>query len=150
MVWVLSSLIFLFQRSQHWNFATAFWEHEPLCDLKSKLHYDRRSVGQSVLVSSRIWGRRPDSCYCQTFASLSMWGVLSGDRTGLSFTIAAGHRQNSHIYRTWIPEARVLMQFLWWQLFCHLLTRPHFALSWSAKISLRLHLTYLSEAKCLH
>jgi hypothetical protein len=39
---------------------------------KSKSHYDRRSVGQSVLVSSRIWGPRPDLCYCQIFAVLSM------------------------------------------------------------------------------
>jgi hypothetical protein len=43
---------------------------------KSESHYDRRPVGQSVLVSSPIRGPRPDFCYCQTFAVLS---------TGLSF-----------------------------------------------------------------
>jgi hypothetical protein len=57
---------------------------EPTSQLtcKSKSHYDRQSVGQSVLVSSPIWGPRPDFCYCQTFAVLSMWGALSDKRTG--------------------------------------------------------------------
>jgi hypothetical protein len=53
--------------------------------VKSKSHYDRRSVGQSVLVSSPIWGPTPDFCYSQTFAVLSMWDDLSDERTGLSF-----------------------------------------------------------------
>jgi hypothetical protein len=35
--------------------------------------YDRRSAGQSLLVSSPIWGPRPDFCYCQTAAGLLMW-----------------------------------------------------------------------------
>jgi hypothetical protein len=43
-----------------------------------------------------IWGLRPDFCYRQTFAGLLMWGTLSDERTGLSFTIAAGTRQRSH------------------------------------------------------
>jgi hypothetical protein len=30
-----------------------------------ELCYERRSVGQSILVSSAIWGPRPDFCYCQ-------------------------------------------------------------------------------------
>jgi hypothetical protein len=34
--------------------------------------------------------------YCQTVTSLLICGVLSDDRTGLSFTIAAGPRQRSH------------------------------------------------------
>jgi hypothetical protein len=55
--------------------------------IKSKSHYDRRSVGQSVLVSSPIWDRRPDFLYCQTAAVLSMWGTLSEERTGLSFVV---------------------------------------------------------------
>jgi hypothetical protein len=33
---------------------------------------------------------RPDCCYCQTVAGLLMWGALSDERKGLSFTIAAG------------------------------------------------------------
>jgi hypothetical protein len=36
-----------------------------------------RSAGQSVLVSNAIWGPRPDFCYCQTVAVLSMWDALS-------------------------------------------------------------------------
>jgi hypothetical protein len=36
---------------------------------KSKLHYDRRSIGQSWC-QARIWGTRLDFCYCQTVAGL--------------------------------------------------------------------------------
>jgi hypothetical protein len=32
-----------------------------------------------------IWGLRPDLYYCETVAGLLMWGVLSDERTGLSF-----------------------------------------------------------------
>jgi hypothetical protein len=39
-----------------------------------------------------IWGLRPELDYCQTVASLFMSGVLSDERTGLSFTTAAGPR----------------------------------------------------------
>jgi hypothetical protein len=35
------------------------------------------------------WGLRSDFYYCQTFAVLLMWGALSDETTGLSFTIAA-------------------------------------------------------------
>jgi hypothetical protein len=34
--------------------------------------------------------------YCQTDAGLLMWDTLSDERTGLSFTTAAGPRQRSH------------------------------------------------------
>jgi hypothetical protein len=44
---------------------------------KSKSWYDRRSVGQSISLSSPIWGLRPDFLYCQTPAGLLMWGALS-------------------------------------------------------------------------
>jgi hypothetical protein len=40
---------------------------------KSKLYYDRQSVGQSLLVPSPILGPRPDSCYCQTVDGLLIW-----------------------------------------------------------------------------
>jgi hypothetical protein len=36
------------------------------------------------------------SDYCQPVAGLLMWGALSDERTGLSFTIVAGPRQRSH------------------------------------------------------
>jgi hypothetical protein len=59
---------------------------------KSKLCYDRRSVGQSVFVSTPIWGARLDFYYYQTVAGLLMWGVLSDERMCLPFTIADGPR----------------------------------------------------------
>jgi hypothetical protein len=34
-----------------------------------------------------IWGLQPDFYYCQTIAGLLMWGTLSDERTGLSFTM---------------------------------------------------------------
>jgi hypothetical protein len=43
-----------------------------------------------------IWGLRPDLYYCLTVASLLIWGDLSDERPGLSFTIPAGPRQRSH------------------------------------------------------
>jgi hypothetical protein len=49
--------------------------------------------GQSASLSlcqAPIWGLRPDFYFCQTVASLLMWGALSDERVGLSFTIAAG------------------------------------------------------------
>jgi hypothetical protein len=42
-----------------------------------------------------VWGLRPDFYYCQTVAGLLMWGALSDQRTGLSFTIAPGPCQCS-------------------------------------------------------
>jgi hypothetical protein len=54
--------------------------------------------GQSAILSwcqASIWGSRRDFYYRQTLAGLSMWGGLSGERTGLPFTIAAGPRQRS-------------------------------------------------------
>jgi hypothetical protein len=47
----------------------------------------RRSVGQSN--KTPTWGLRPDFYYCQTVGGLLMWGAVSDERTGLSFTIAA-------------------------------------------------------------
>jgi hypothetical protein len=54
--------------------------------------------GQSASLSwnkAPIWGLRPDPSYCQTVAGLLMWDTVSDERTGLSFTIAAGPRQRS-------------------------------------------------------
>jgi hypothetical protein len=42
-----------------------------------------------------IWGLQPDLYYCLTVAGLLIWGALSDERTGLSFTIAAGPHQRS-------------------------------------------------------
>jgi hypothetical protein len=54
--------------------------------------------GQSASLSwnkAPIWGLRPDFYYHRTVAGLLMWGALSDERTGLSFTIAAGSSQRS-------------------------------------------------------
>jgi hypothetical protein len=54
----------------------------------TELYYDRRSVGQSALVSSTHLGHMTRVYfYCQTIAGLLMWGALSEERTGLSFTM---------------------------------------------------------------
>jgi hypothetical protein len=55
--------------------------------------------GQSASLSwnkAPIWGLPLDFYYCQTVAALLMWIALSDERTGLSFTMAAGPRQDSH------------------------------------------------------
>jgi hypothetical protein len=41
-------------------------------------------------------GLRPDLYYRLTVAGLLIWSVLSDERTGMSFTIAAGPRKRSH------------------------------------------------------
>jgi hypothetical protein len=43
-----------------------------------------------------IWGLRSHFYYCQTVAGLSIWGAVSEENTGLSFTDAARPRQRSH------------------------------------------------------
>jgi hypothetical protein len=55
------------------------------------------SVSRPVLLSSPIWGPRPDFCYCQTVTVLSMWGALSDERTGLSF-VAVIISSTWHLY----------------------------------------------------
>jgi hypothetical protein len=50
-----------------------------------------------------------------------MEGPLSDEKTGMSFTIAAGPRQRSHIYDLWILGLIFLHDFnavFWWPLFC--------------------------------
>jgi hypothetical protein len=61
--------------------------------------------GQSASPSwnkAPVWGLRPDFSYCQTVAGVLMWGSLSGERTGPSFTIVAGPRQRNH-FRVRVP-----------------------------------------------
>jgi hypothetical protein len=55
--------------------------------------------GQSASPSwnkAPIWGLRLGFYYCQTVAGVLMWGAVSDERMGLSFTIAPGPRQRSH------------------------------------------------------
>jgi hypothetical protein len=50
--------------------------------------------------------KHPSGAFCQTVAGLLMWKALSHERTGLSFTIAAGPRQRSHplFWVSWYPR----------------------------------------------
>jgi hypothetical protein len=43
-----------------------------------------------------IWGLRPDFYYRQKIAGLFMWGAISDERMGLSFSNAFDPRQHSH------------------------------------------------------
>jgi hypothetical protein len=53
----------------------------------SESRYDRRSIGQSVLVLSPILGSWPDINYYLTITVLSMSGAPSNERSGLSFVL---------------------------------------------------------------
>jgi hypothetical protein len=67
--------------------------------------------GQSASVSwikAPSCGLWPDFHYCQAVAGLLMWGALSDERTGLSFTIAVGLRQRSHSRVRDFPFCRLL------------------------------------------
>jgi hypothetical protein len=58
-----------------------------------------RPVGQSASLAwnkAPICGLRPDFYYRHTVAGLLIWDAFSDERTGLSFTIAAGPRQRSY------------------------------------------------------
>jgi hypothetical protein len=69
---------------------------------KSKSCYNWRTVAQRVLVSSPIWGPRPDFCYCQIDAALSMWGTTPEERKSLSFkTISATGHEAYGVVRYW-------------------------------------------------
>jgi hypothetical protein len=63
---------------------------------KSKLCYDRRSVGQSILVSSTHLVLTTRFLLLSDSLGLLMWRALYNEGTGLSFTITVGLRQRSH------------------------------------------------------
>jgi hypothetical protein len=74
-----------------------FWEEQ--ISFFSEFESYVATDGQSASLSwnkAPIWGLRPDFYYCQTAAGLLLWGALSDDRKGLSFTISAGPRQRNH------------------------------------------------------
>jgi hypothetical protein len=64
---------------------------------QSRSHVTTGSQSASLFwCQAPIWDFWPDFYYCQTAAGLLMWGALSDERTGLSFTTAVGPRQRSH------------------------------------------------------
>jgi hypothetical protein len=65
------------------------------CESESYVTTDVQSASLSWN-KAPIWGLRPDFYYCQAVAGLLMWGALSDEGTGLSFTIATGSRQRCH------------------------------------------------------
>jgi hypothetical protein len=73
---------------------TAFWTGQS--ESESYITTDGKSTSLSWN-KAPVWGLRPDLYYCQTVAGLLLWGALSDERTGLSFTIAPGPRQRSHL-----------------------------------------------------
>jgi hypothetical protein len=61
------------------------WEKVIACfQSQSYVTTDRQSVSLSWN-KAPIWGLKPYLYYCLTVAGLLMWGVLSDERTGLSF-----------------------------------------------------------------
>jgi hypothetical protein len=64
----------------------------PILESESYVTTDGQPAGLSW-DKAPIWGLRPDPYYCLTAAGLLIWGALSDERTGLSFTIAAGALQ---------------------------------------------------------
>jgi hypothetical protein len=66
------------------------------CKSKSKLCYDRRPVGQSVLASSPHLGPKTRFLLLSDSYGFVVSSALSDERTSLSFTIAAGPRQRGH------------------------------------------------------
>jgi hypothetical protein len=90
-----------------WNFGTQLLNFQfqfsdySLAESESYITADSQSACLSW-IKSPVSSLRPDFYYSQIFACLLMWGVLSDDRTDLSFTIAPGPRQSSH-FRVRLP-----------------------------------------------
>jgi hypothetical protein len=57
-----------------------------LSQSQSHIATDGQVVSQSVLISSPIWGSRPDIYYYLTVTILFLWGALSDERADLSLS----------------------------------------------------------------
>jgi hypothetical protein len=82
-----------------------FIPHQPQSLIRTKSESYVTTDGQPASLSwnkAHFWGLRPDLYYCLTVAGLLIWGALSDERTGLSFSIATGLRQRSH-FRVRVP-----------------------------------------------
>jgi hypothetical protein len=70
---------------------------------KPKLCLDRRQVGQSVLVTiTHLWRKTKFLLLSDKFRFVDV-GALTDERTDVSLTAAAGHRQCSH-FRVRVPH----------------------------------------------
>jgi hypothetical protein len=83
--------------------------------LDSTTPSDSESDGQSASLSwnkAPIWGLRPDINYCLAVAVLLIQGVLSDERTGLAFILAAGLASavNLGSESLWTPDHILLSQ----------------------------------------
>jgi hypothetical protein len=78
--------------------------------VKVNVMIDGQSAGLSRC-ETPIWGTGPDFDYCQNIAVLLIWGALSGETTGLSFTNSVGPRQRSHICRLGTIAAILVREF---------------------------------------
>jgi hypothetical protein len=67
------------------QFSYNFWTPNSNSQSQSQSHIT--TDGQSVLVSSPVWGSWPDIYFRMKVAVLSIWGALSDERTGPSFPI---------------------------------------------------------------
>jgi hypothetical protein len=93
--WIRSStptnLVQSYFRTDNWTEPNSDW-------IVSWVEFYITTDGQPANLSwnkAPIWGLRPDLYYCLRVAGLLIWGALSDERTGLSFTVAAGTCQRS-------------------------------------------------------
>jgi hypothetical protein len=94
-----------------------------LWSYKSKSHCDWRSVNQSVLLSSLIWGSWPDIHYCWTVIDLLLWGALSGEKTSQSQSQSHISTDDQSVSKSWYgapswgpwPDIYIYFFFLIWK-----------------------------------
>jgi hypothetical protein len=107
--WLLTTSSIPYWTTSVFSFTVNEWRTKNICSLNYwtplRVESDVTTDGPSASLSwnkAPVWGLRSDFYYCQTVAGLLIWGALSEERTGLSFTIAAGLRQRSH-FRVRVP-----------------------------------------------
>jgi hypothetical protein len=74
-------------RLNHFSFTAVLRNLLRVSEWVSELYYDRRSVGQSILVSSPHLGLMTIFLLLSDHCGFLIWGALSDKRTGLSFTM---------------------------------------------------------------
>jgi hypothetical protein len=95
--WNMTDLRTYSDLRQNWCLVLLSTPTAPVLSIESEscVTTDGQSAGLSWN-KAPIWSLRPYFYYCHIFAGLLMWGALSDERTGQSFTIAPGPRQRSH------------------------------------------------------